>query len=41
MGDNSVGLDRVLVDIPIEVAKNRKSKKILNRRVPAKTKLFQ
>jgi hypothetical protein len=41
MGDNNVGLDGVLVDIPIKVAKNRKSKKILNTRVTAKKKLFQ
>jgi hypothetical protein len=41
MDDNSAGLDGVLVDIPIKVAKNRKSKKILNTRVTAKKKLFQ
>jgi hypothetical protein len=41
MDDNGVGLDGVLVDIPIKVAKNRKSKKLLNRKVAAKKTLFQ
>jgi hypothetical protein len=41
MDDNSAGLDGVLVDIPIKVAKIRKSKKIINRKVPTKKKLFQ
>jgi hypothetical protein len=41
MDDNGAGLDGVLVDIPIKVAKNRKSKKLLNRKVAAKKKLFQ
>jgi hypothetical protein len=40
MHDNSAGLDGVLVDIPTKVAKIRKSKKIINRKVPAKKKLF-
>jgi len=41
MDDNSVGLDGVPVDIPIKVAKNRKIKKLLDKKVPAKKKLFQ
>jgi hypothetical protein len=38
MDDNSAGLDGVLVDIPTKVAKIRKSKKIINRKVPSKKK---
>jgi hypothetical protein len=41
MDDSSAGLDGVPVDIPIKVAKIRKSKKIINRKVPAKKKMFQ
>ena len=40
MDDSNVGVDGVLVHIPIKVAKNRKTKKLLNRKVPAKKKLF-
>ena len=37
MDDNSVGLDGVLVDVPIKVAKSKKKKKLLNK-VAAKKK---
>jgi hypothetical protein len=40
MDDNSAGLDGVLVDIPIKVAKSKKKKKPLNKKVAAKKKLF-
>jgi hypothetical protein len=40
MDNSSAGLDGVLVDIPIKVAKNRKLKKLINTKVPAKKKLF-
>jgi len=40
MDDNIAGLDGVLVDISIKVAKNRKIKKLLNRKVPVKKKMF-
>jgi len=41
MDNSSAGLDGVLVDIPIKVSKNRKIKKLLNRKVPTKKKMFQ
>ena len=39
MDDNSAGLDGVLVDVPIKVAKSKKKKKLLNKKVAKK--LFQ
>ena len=36
MDDNSAGLDGVLVDVPIKVAKSKKKKKLLNKKVAAK-----
>ena len=36
MDDNSVGLDGVLVDVHIKVAKSKKKKKLLNKKVAAK-----
>jgi hypothetical protein len=36
MDDNSAGLDGVLVDVPIKVAKSKKKKRPLNKKVPAK-----
>ncbi|XP_066361565.1 uncharacterized protein [Miscanthus floridulus] len=40
MDDNSVGLDGVLVDVPIKVAKSKKKKKLLNKNVAAKKNCF-
>jgi hypothetical protein len=40
MDDNSAGLDRVLVDIPIKVTKSKRKKKPLSKKVAAKKKLF-
>jgi len=40
MDDSNVGIDGVLVHIPIKVAKNKKIKKIVNRKASAKKKLF-
>ena len=36
MDDNSAGLDGVLVDVPIKVAKSKNKKKLLNKKVAAK-----
>jgi len=36
MDDNSAGLDGVLVDVPIKVAKSKKKKKLLKKKVAAK-----
>jgi len=40
MDDSNVGVDGVLVHIPIKVAKNKKIKKLPNRKASAKKKLF-
>ena len=40
MDDSNVGVDGVLVHIPIKVAKNKKFKKLLNTKASAKKKLF-
>jgi hypothetical protein len=39
MDDNSAGLDGVLVDVPIKVAKRKKKKKLLNKNTCAKKKI--
>ena len=41
MDDSNVGVDGVLVHIPIKVAKNKKFKKLLNRKASAKKKIVQ
>jgi len=41
MDDSNVGVDGVFVDIPIKVAKNKKFKKLLNRKASAKKKIVQ
>ena len=40
MDDSNVGVDGVLVHIPIKMAKKKKFKKLLNRKASTKKKLF-